>query len=160
MCTRLTRFTVSVPLDFKANWITPNGIFQNLHSRLLTHFVNNLPHSCRCIDLHLGLIGPKFYQSFRSFLSVEWEQIGEALRRLPALDSIYIHLDGYIDEPVPTWNSLRFNTVCEYLHPFVNYRRACSLAPNSFDSSDNPPQSTTIFEISSYSNRERCGLTA
>lgn len=101
--------------------IPVNDCMDRLHSRLISHFTMHLPNACRCIELDLNLSSVDVLIAAHNFLSVDWDEIGQALQRLPLLDSVVIRLGKLRGGSVPLWSS---NTI-NYVHRALEHFNAC-----------------------------------
>lgn len=136
--TNLVRFTISVPLDQSTQWLSSDGVRQNIFPPLLSHFVHNLPDSCRCLDLHVGLAGDEPGAIMRNFLSINWAEIGRAVVHLPHLDSIFVRFYSFEDNEIPEWTITKLNIVRRAI-PLFGTCRGTSYMPTEYINLNSSP---------------------
>lgn len=96
------------------------------YSQLVTHFVQHVPASCRCLYLRLRLEGSTVANGTHTFLAIDWRAIKRATAAMTMLDLLAVRLSPLRHGPLPNWNAGKLSAVrsmlpghtgcrCEYM---------------------------------------------
>lgn len=120
--TSLTRFVTMVTLDYTTPWVGSGPAAGNLHALLMVHFAQHLPHSCRCIDIHLVVPSPDEQTIDRNLAQLDWNRLGTTLRLLSVLDCVVFRLESAGGVVTPIWTLRRLELINDALRSY----RGCS----------------------------------